>query len=239
MDTITKLMMASLCGLTLSACGGGGDNGNAVPQGSIAACFTVPGTVSFEVNVFDADNNMPGAGGYSVRTVGPGTFNGQTATQSETVSSMINPSISPNPIVISDSSVYWAVTDSGIALLGQTLTTMMGATTESNYIANPAPVIPMNMQPGQSVSLPSAQVVDVGLDAAPAGFTFIGLETLTLSGKIFSNVCHFQLQDTPAGGSNVVTNNFWYAPGYGEVQSESPATATSSSAVSRYVGASN
>jgi hypothetical protein len=233
MKTVTKLITASACGLILAACGGGGDNNdNPVSQGAIAACFTVPGTVSFEVNTFNA-SGMPAAGGYFIRTVGPGTFNGQAATQSETVSYVQSSLGSSNPIVNGDSSVYWAVTDSGIALLGQTVTGI-GQTPASSYTANPAPVIPLNMQPGQSVSLPSSRVVDAGFDAAPASLTLVGLETLTLSGTTFSNVCHFQVQGTPAGATSAVTNDLWYASNYGEIQVGSP-----TGSVFRYSGDSN
>ena len=87
----------------------------------------------------------------------------------------------------------------------------------SAYIANPAPVIPLNIQPGQSVNFASAQVVAANFDV-PASFTFMGLETLTLSGRTFSDVCHFRLQGTPADAANPVTTDFWYAPGFGEIQ---------------------
>jgi len=211
MYNTAKLITAGLCGLALTACGGdGGDDGNTVARGAVEACFTVPETVSFNVNYFGADGTGA-VGGFYRRMVGPTTFNGQAATQSRTVTYVPDRPLDEKSSV----SVYWAVTDSGIALLGNTKT--QANEPDNSYISSPAAVIPLNIQPGQSVNLVSSQVVSASFDA-PASFTFVGLETLTLSGKTFSDVCHFRVQGTPAGATGPVTNDLWYASGYGEIQ---------------------
>jgi len=227
MEKITKLMAAGLCGLALSACGGGGSDNNIVPKGAVAACFTMPETMRFRVNYFQA-NGIVVPGAYYDRTAGPATFNGQSVTQSETVGHVIYPGF---PEYFRDVE-YWTVTDAGMTFLGHAIEQLVMTPENPNeyvwmtfldYTANPAPVIPLDIQPGQSVDFASALVVAENFDA-PASFTFVGQETLTLAGKAFSDVCHFRLQGTPPGLTSPVTTDLWYAPGYGEIQRRDTST---------------
>ena len=180
-------------------------------QAAIAACFTVPKAVSFSLGFYSPSGVIVAGSGPTTRSVGPATFNGQAATESKSTSSFL----SSTGLVSNSDSMYWAVTDTGVSMLG------VKYNDGTIYTANPALVIPLNMQPGKPVNFESAKVFNIGLDG-PASYTFIGLETLTLANKVFSNVCHFQLQGTPAGATNTRTYDSWYAPGVGEIKSESP-----------------
>jgi len=180
-------------------------------QAAIAACFTVPKAVSFSLGFYNTNGKILVGGGSIARSVGPATFNGQTATESKSTSSFA----SSNGLVSSSNSMYWAVTDTGVSMLG------VKYNDGTTYTPNPAVVIPLNMPPGKPVNFASAKVFNIGLDG-PASYTFIGLETLTLTNKVFSNVCHFQLQGIPAGFTDTWTYDSWYAPGAGEIKSEYP-----------------
>jgi len=165
---------------------------------SIAACFTVPNNISFALTPIEV-----GQGYYVKASIGPGIFNGQTATaqtyfyedgDSETA--------------------YWTITNKGIYMLGGTRTPTI---TDEGTVSTPdtsSLIIPLDAQPGQSM-------IYVNNDNISLKLTFIGWETLTLAGKTFSNTCHFQrslISPNPGGYADLADS--WYAPGYGEIRND-------------------
>jgi hypothetical protein len=175
--------------LTLCACGGGGGDSAPVNPGpdsgeSIVACFTADNTVNFAMATLNAPSGNMGP---SRSTTGPMTYNGQAVT-GQMASYQIE-------TVLYTTTNYWSVASNGITFIANK-DDYSGTTTPINVL------FPQNMSPGQTVSNAKGDIV----------FTFVGLETLSLAGKTFSNTCH--IKQTHQNG----TDNIWYAPGYGLIK---------------------
>jgi len=205
-----------------------------VKEKTIAACFTAPETVNFQLGGYNTGYHMgaipPGdiqPPTYPTRSVGPATFNGQSVTGLTTLGMSS---------ATDSNSMYWTITDHGVSMLGRRYND------GTSYIADPAPVIPLDMQPGQSVDFESAEVFVSNYFEGPVSYIFMGFETLTptLADKtfLFVNVCHFKLQGILAGSTNTKTTTYdsWYAPGYGEIQYGKPWSPAGSMIGSRYSG---
>ena len=158
---------------------------------SIAACFTAPNKVSFTLGP-----PHPNQGYYVKASTGPGTFNGQAAT--------VQTGFYEDG---SSTSTYWTIKNDGVYILGSV------DSDGSIFVDNPPIILPLNVQPGQSIN-------HIDNDNVTDTIIFVGFETLTLADKTFSNTCHFQTPTTASGYSS----HTWYAPGYGEIKSAEPSS---------------
>jgi hypothetical protein len=199
--------------------GGGGENPPPPPtSGSIAACFTVDTTKSYTLVQVVPD--LPGPITWAI-TVGPMTYNGQAVTgsvQTETSDGMGNILVVPMSM-----KNYWTVTSSGVQILGAEISNSVSRSPDGNgggradggVQTNSSCTYPLDMKPGDSMAC-TGTYTSTGPDmpgltsTSTSHTTFVGFETITVSGKTFNNVCHFT---TPSDGA--VTEN-WIVPGYGE-----------------------
>ncbi|MDR2154226.1 MAG: hypothetical protein LBE78_04255 [Burkholderiaceae bacterium] len=196
MNKITQLATATLYALALTACGGGDDGdggdgnvGNENPSPSIAACFSAPKAVSYDIASSNPDKHPIH---YAIET---GTFNNLPTTIEKTFYKDDN--------YLTE---YWQTTSNAVALVAIGVNEIISA--------NKQPIVsfPLDMQPGQSVDY--LIVTD-----DPSVMTFVGFQTLTLNGRTFANTCHFKISNVPDTGSiQVPFTHTWYAPGYGSVK---------------------
>ncbi|MCL2830686.1 MAG: hypothetical protein FWD77_08125 [Betaproteobacteria bacterium] len=168
----------------------GGGNGGNTGSGSIAACFSWDKPVSFAI-----------AGGEVIRrTVGPATYKGRAVMgQSDFYQNASQ-----------NSTEYYEIRDGSIFQTDRVYTT--GNTLLS--CSGNCQVMPLSAQPGYSFDS-SYSLNEIG--PYQLHTTFVGTETLTLAGKVFSNVCHLNQQATLAG--HYINQDLWYAPGYGLIKS--------------------
>jgi len=175
---------ALVLALALGACGGGGggdDSGNnnppPPPTASISSCFTVPSAVTYNI----AASGVPsGQVTPSTGSSGPMTdSNGQPVT-GQTFNYV-------NATIKSDT-IYWKVSSTGVALLGE-----ITVPTSGNATLTPMnTTFPANMSAGQTAG----------------AYTLVGFENISLAGKTFNNACHMRTS----------TADEWYAYGYGLVK---------------------
>ena len=180
------LPVAAVVVLTLVGCGGGGsDSVAATPSnsGSITACFTANSTVNFAVVVSNAPANSVVA---NRSTVGPMTYNGQAVT-GQTL-------FLPSGSTTYTQNVYWTVTSSGVTTIAEV--------DPNGTVTVDGMFFPQNMSAGQTATNSKNDVQ-----------TFVGFETITLAGRIFSNTCHIKEVDSLGNQTEG-----WYAPGYGMVK---------------------
>jgi hypothetical protein len=82
-----------------------------------------------------------------------------------------------------------------------------------------------NMSPGQTINTDSSDTfTEAGKSttfAVATTTTFVGFETVTVGGKTFNNVCHFQEKLVSMDGMPIdnVTES-WYAPGVGLIKDD-------------------
>ncbi|MCL2658203.1 MAG: hypothetical protein FWD62_12480 [Betaproteobacteria bacterium] len=253
----TGLAIALACALSACGGGGGGDGGVSPASASIAACYTAAKDVSF------ASEDEEGV---SKTSITHDTFDGQAATLQTTYISFTSPT---GQITNRSETTYWNVTASGVMNLGWVTVTeavdntrtvdINGVPTPLTYTytgistPDPAPVIPLNMQPGQSIDQQYTlhgvinTVTNNGLDSPGQEtqlsyanhYTFVGFETVTLAGKTFSNVCHFKIQTLTLDGTEQPATNYdeeWAAPGYGPIKASYRDAAGNDHIVMQYAG---
>jgi hypothetical protein len=208
MNNVTKLTVTIIYGLTLSACGGGGDNNsNTNVSGSIGACFTAASVVNYTVAAVSGNGNTMKI------SVGPGAFKGQASSMVETFYSSTG-----------TGKTYWVVKSDGVYMLGDSWNDVTGST-DTCAPKSPWMVVPLNMQSGQIFDdkLGGSETCSSGeeVQITPSRTTFIGFETITLAGRTFSGICHFRGQDFTNEGKidpNLVAEDIWFAPGYGRIK---------------------
>jgi len=96
---------------------------------------------------------------------------------------------------------YWTVTSSGV--------TNIASIDYNNNVTRDDSFYPQNMKPGQRITNSDKTVIT----------TFVGFETINLSGKTFSNSCH--ISQNFNGG----TYEIWIASGYGLIKQIAPSGA--------------
>jgi hypothetical protein len=165
--------------------------------------LTAPDTVDYALACSPTAGDIATGLFYPVsQSVGPATSNGKAVTVNgqpvvQTITTMSDGSTSPQ---------YWTTTSNNVAFFSDVYPD--GITSADT----PIETIPLNMQPGQSITENSdAKSVEQ--------LTFVGFETLALAGKTFSNACHFSLSTHIAQttGTDAI-DNAWYAAGYGAIQ---------------------
>ena len=175
---------ALVLALALGACGGGGggdDSGNNTPPppptASISSCFTVPSAVTYNI----AASGVPsGQVTPSTGSSGPMTDSNGQAVTGQTFNYV--------GATIKSDTIYWKVSSTGVALLGE-----ITVPTSGNATLTPMnTTFPANMGPGQTAG----------------AYTLVGFENISLGGKTFNNACHMRTS----------TADEWYAYGYGLVK---------------------
>ncbi|MCL2830511.1 MAG: hypothetical protein FWD77_07220 [Betaproteobacteria bacterium] len=111
-----------------------------------------------------------------------------------------------------NSTAYYEIRDGGVFLSDRVYT-------NGNvflYCSGNCQVMPLSAQPGQSFDALFSLNDTVTYQQHT---TFVGTETLTLAGKVFSNVCHLRLHSTMPAAPGIYTDaDEWYAPGYGLIK---------------------
>jgi hypothetical protein len=210
----TSLLAATLCA-ALTACGGSDDD-SSTPSTTTAAsafadCFDVTAGVAFTMT--DAD-------------VG-GTSDGVLMLKESFEGVVRNASVElQNDTTVRGAATYWSRESNGIRFWGFLDYDSTG-TVETKTLHSDGFVLPLSMQAGQSAALSYTDTYSY-LSGDQAGqtetapqqstWTFEGFETLTLGGKVFTDVCRMRTsvaQPAEDGPSTV-----WFAKGFGIIRAQ-------------------
>jgi len=173
--------------------------------GSVAECFKMPTAVK-NYELLATNSDYPGVTLPLQVRLAPVTFMGQSATEytlnnTLTGESMLNYLTTTNNSMCTVATNDWGATES--------------------IIVYPTPeCYPFNISPGASFDFPGFTTTIPGSAGTTytqdkSHNTFIGFATLTLSGKTFSNACHFKSVSATLDD----TEEDWIASGYGIVKS--------------------
>ena len=160
-----------------------GDTGGSNPTG---ASITACWTANKTVSFALATTGLPANyAGANRSTVGPMTYQGQAVTGQITFYSGST----------ATATNYWTVTSSGVTFIANIDYTGAVTSTGTTFL-------PQNMSPSQTVT-----------NNNNTRYTFVGFETISLSGKTFSNTCHLRIADSQGNSEDA-----WFAPGYGAIK---------------------
>jgi hypothetical protein len=195
-----RTLLATAACAALTACGGGGDDAPPATS-SLASCFTLTPGHAFTTTsgrrhtvVSEAFNGAQRTGLINTRSDGARTF-----------------------------ANYWTVEAAGVRFWGgQDYAEDAANTVTSRIVNSDGNLLPLSLQPGQSVTLnytetttefdpPNPDRVSSVTVADP--WTFEAFDTLTLGGRNFTNLCRMRLTFSE-GGSNQV----WVAAGFGPIR---------------------